>query len=99
MWEVEDLEDGTREEGLRGTNLVSLQGKSGIVSVSLVGFFQPLMTDWGDHRVAVEASAGVPLGSMWMLDVSVRGRRDSRPPAEVEPNDIGLSVGLKFSVN
>lgn len=98
MWEEEGLEDGGSERGMRGTNLLSLHGKSGIVTVALVGFFQPLLTDLGDHRVAMEGSADVPLGSLWALDVAVRMRRDSRPPPEVEPNDLSVSVGVKFSV-
>ena len=99
MWEEEKLETGEEEELFRGANLVSATGTAGSVELTLTGYLQPALTDWADHRIAASGSAAVPLGEAWALTVSARFRRDSRPPPEVDPNDAGLTVGVRFRVN
>lgn len=99
MWEEEELQSGIHQEGLRGTNLLSVHGTTGAVALTLTGFFQPLLSDWGDHRVSAAGTAAVPLGERWDLAVSLRWRRDSRPPTAVEKDDAGISVGVRFSVD
>lgn len=99
MWEEEHLTGGLRERSLRGANLLSVAGTAGIVALTFTGFYQQVMDDWGDYRVAFSGSAAVPLGAGWAMDVSVRWRRDTRPPVEVERDDAGMSVGLRFAVN
>lgn len=99
MWEEERITGGVRERALRGANLLSVAGSAGVVALTLTGFYQQVLDDWGDYRAAFSGSAAVPLGAGWALDVSMRWRRDSRPPVEVERDDAGISVGLRFAVN
>lgn len=98
MWEEERTSDGSVDRSVRGANLVSVLGSAGIVELTLTGFFQPVLDAWGDHRLALAGSAAVPLGERWAFEVAVRWRRDSRPPPEVEKDDAGLSVGVRFAV-
>ena len=99
MWEEEKLSTGMHDDLFRGANLVAASGRAGSVDLTLTGYFQPALGNWADHRIAANGSAAVPLGDAWALTVSARFRRDSRPPTEVEEDDAGLSVGLRFSVN
>jgi hypothetical protein len=99
MYESERVETGEEESVIRGTNLLVVNGSAGPVALTFTGFFQPLLDHWRDHRVSASGSAAVPLGSRWSLAVSLIWRRDSRPPAAVERNDAGLTVGLRFAVN
>ena len=91
---------GTGEEGsvIRGTNLLVVNGTVGPVALTFTGFFQPLLADWGDHRVSATGSAAVPLGGGWALTVAFFWRRDSQPPVAVEENDAGLTAGLRFAL-
>ena len=99
MWEEERITGGLRERTLRGANLMSVTGSAGVVALTLTGFYQQAMDDWGDYRVAFSGSAAVPLGAGWAMDMSMRWRRDTRPPVEVERDDAGISIGLRFAVN
>ncbi len=99
MWEEEELRTGEEDELVRGANLVSATGTAGSVELTLAAYLQPALMDWGDHRIAADGSAAVPLGEAWALTVSARFRRDSRPPPEVDPDDAGLTVGLRFRIN
>lgn len=98
MYENERIETGEEESVVRGTNLLVVNGSTGPVALTLTGFFQPLLDDWADHRVSAAGSAAVPLGTRWDLEISLNWRRDSRPPMGVEPNDAGITVGLRFAV-
>ena len=98
MHESERIETGEEESVMRGTNVLVVNGTAGPVALTFTGFFQPLLVDWGDHRVSASGSAAVPLGGGWALTVAFLWRRDSRPPAAVEKNDAGLTVGLRFAV-
>jgi hypothetical protein len=99
MFEEERLSNGDERSDLRGANLLSVYGSAGTVALSGSGFFQPVMSDWGDHRVAVELSATAPLSIRLSVEISARWRRDSRPPQQVEPDDGGVRVGFRFSVD
>lgn len=98
MWEEERVEGRPPEEIFRGSNLVAVQTTAGEVAVTLTGFFQPRLDDWGDHRVSASASAGVPLATGWNLALALGWLRDSRPPAEVEKDDVNFTVGVRFAV-
>jgi hypothetical protein len=99
MWEEELVETGEETSVMRGTNLLVVNGTAGSVALTGTAFFQPLLDDWGDHRISGSGTATVPLGSAWGLDVSLSWRRDSRPPAEVEKDDVTLTVGIRFTVD
>jgi len=99
MYEAERIETGEEESVIRGTNLLVVKGGAGAVALTFTGFFQPILDHWRDHRISAAGSAAVPLGAQWDLEVSLLWRRDSRPPVDVEPNDVGLTVGLRFRVD
>lgn len=99
MWEEERTTTEPEAEDFRGANLLVANGTAGAVDVNFTGFFQPRLDDWADHRVAASGTAAVPLGEVWTLTVSARWRRDSRPPPEVERDDYGIVVGLRFSID
>jgi hypothetical protein len=99
MWEEERTTSDPATEALRGANLLVANGAAGAVDLNFTGFFQPRLADWADHRVAASGTVAVPLGSAWALTVSARWRRDSRPPADVERDDYGVVVGLRFSID
>ena len=99
MWEEERIEGGVREEGFRGSNILSVNGTAGTVDLTFTGFFQPLLRDWTDQRWATAGSAAVPLGSRWALDLAALWRRDTEAPEGVEPDDGRVTVGLRFAVN
>ncbi|MDT8341689.1 MAG: DUF481 domain-containing protein [Longimicrobiales bacterium] len=98
MWEEERIADGGRERSVRGANLLSAAGRAGTATLSLTAFFQPVLDDWSDHRVALAGSATLPLGRGWAVDTAVRWRRDTEPPVGVGRNDAGLSVGLRLAI-
>lgn len=99
MWEAERTPVEGEVTDVRGANLLVANGSAGVVDLNFAGFFQPVLSDWADHRVAASGTAAVPLGAGWSLTVSARWRRDSRPPVEVERDDYGMTVGLRFSVD
>ncbi len=99
MWESERTPVEGEVTDVRGANLLVANGSAGAVDLNFAGFFQPVLSDWADHRVAASGTAAVPLGAGWSLTVSARWRRDSRPPVDVERDDYGMTVGLRFSVD
>ncbi len=99
MWEEERTATEPEVEDFRGANLLVANGSAGSVDVNFTGFFQPRLDDWDDHRVAASGTAAVPLGSAWTLTVSARWRRDARPPPDIERDDYGIVVGLRFSID
>ena len=99
MWEEERTTNEPEANDFRGANLLVANGTAGSVDLNLTAFFQPRLDDWDDHRVAASGTAAVPLGSAWALTVSARWRRDSRPPGGVEPDDYGIVVGVRFSID
>jgi len=99
MWESERTPVEGEVTDVRGANLVVANGSAGAVDLNFAGFFQPVLSDWADHRVAASGTAAVPLGAGWSLTVSARWRRDSRPPVEIGRDDYGMTVGLRFSID
>ncbi len=99
MYESERTETGKEESVIRGTNLLVVKGGAGPMALTATGFFQPLLDDWEDHRISAAGSAAIPLGSQWDLEISLIWRRDSRPAVDVEPDDVALTVGLRFAVD
>ncbi|MEN8145516.1 MAG: DUF481 domain-containing protein [Gemmatimonadota bacterium] len=99
MVENELLDSGATRTDLRGANLVAVQGTAGTVGLSVTGFFQPVLSEFGDHRVSLLASATVPVSSQLEVGVSGYWRRDSRPPLNVEADDAGIRFVLRFSAD
>lgn len=99
MWEEESIVGGIREEQLRVTSMLVASLAAGAVRVTLSGFFQPKVDEWGDHRVSSSAAAAVPIAAGWDLSLGLDWRRDSRPPADVEADDLDFTIGVRFALN
>lgn len=98
MWESERVTGEAVRTDVRGANLLVANGKAGTVDLNFTGFYQPLLSDWSDVRLAGSGTAAVPLGSALALTVAVRWRRDTDPPPGVQREDYGFTVGLRFGV-
>lgn len=98
MLEEELLASGKSGTQLRGANLLSASGGVGDVRLLFTGFFQPVMSDFGDHRVSVDSEAEIPAFNQVHFVVSGSWHRDSRPPPGVEADDaqFGLSVRVGY---
>lgn len=83
---------------IRGANFLSVYGEAG--GVDLVGtiYFQPAMSDWGDHRILVLLEGSVPFGDYLGIGLSVYWRRDARPPPRIEKHDAGIQVAFRVDV-
>ena len=106
MLEVEHLNDGklgpeedADSESVRMTNLVVGSGSLGEGSrwVTVV-YYQPNVKDFKDYRLAGEAGLGVGIIASLQLDVALTWRHDSRAPAELEENDLGLRTGFTYHI-
>jgi len=106
MLEVEHLNDGKLgpeedpdSETVRMTNLVVGSGSLGEGSrwVTVV-YYQPNVKDFKDYRLAGEAGLGVGIIASLRLDVALTWRHDSRAPAELEENDLGLRTGFTYHI-
>jgi len=84
---------------VRGANFVSVYGDAGTVKLSGTTYFQPIMSDWSEHRLLLTMSAVVPLVKYLSLDLSGSWRREVPSPREVEANDASLRVGLRVDLN
>jgi hypothetical protein len=99
MFEEERRTDADSRKDVRGANFVTIYGDAGRVRLSGTTFFQPVMSDWEEHRVLATASAVIPLVSGLSLDVSGSWRREVPSPAAVETNDASLRVGFRIDLD
>ncbi len=97
MLELEDLTDddlGTETEH-RASYFVSLVGNiSDNLTLDVSGFWQPLLSDFGDARALGAASARVDVVGDLDLIIQIRLLHDSNPPEGVEETDVTLRSGL-----
>ena len=97
MLEHENLASGETGTSLRGANLLSARGGAGIVRLLATGFYQPVMSNLGDYRVSAEAEVEIPVFDQLRFVVSGSWRRDSRPPPDIESDDVQFGLSIRFS--
>lgn len=107
MYEDEHLDprrlpadDDPNTEVFRAANLAVLGWTPGPrVTLTSTTYFQPDLGELDDFRVLSDLNLSVPLASALDLELSLRWRHDSRPPADLESDDLkltsGLSIGLR----
>ncbi len=66
--------------------------------VTGVLYHQPRFTHPGDFRLLQELALRAPITSVVGLTAAANWRHDSRPPAALRHNDIGVSMGLSVDV-
>jgi len=98
MFEEERRAGDTRSL-VRGAHFISAHGTAGVADLSATIYVQPAMSAWDDHRVMAQMTATVPLVSHVSLDLSGSWRRDSRPPAGIEPDDARIRIGLRLDLD
>ena len=84
---------------VRGANLLSIYGDAGVVKLASTIYFQPVGSDWTDHRTLVLLSGIVPLVDHFSIDLSGYWRRDSKPPARIKKHDAGILVGFRLDID
>lgn len=106
MFEREVLEsqalgpgDQARVRTVRVTNMGVLTHElpSGSRLVSIT-YFQPGLRTPADFRLLSELGLRAPVTTVLGLTLSGNWRHDSRPPAALRANDIGVNVGLSIDV-
>ena len=97
MIEDEILASGETWTALRGANLLSIHGGAGNAQLTATGFFQPVISQFGDHRMAVSMEIRIPVIDGLRFVISANWRRDSRPPPGINGNDAVLGFSAQFS--
>lgn len=96
MLEDEILASGETETAPRGANLLSACGGAGIVRLLATGYYQPVISNFGDYRVSVDAEAGIPVSDYSHFVGFFGWRRDSRPPPDIGADDTGFGFSIRF---
>jgi hypothetical protein len=88
-------EESTSLRALRMANLAvfSRDFASGARILNIL-YFQPDVSDFGDLRLLNDLGLFVPLTEHVRLTASVEWRRDTRPPGELESDDLSFSFGV-----
>jgi len=104
MAEYEDLISGGENQFVfRSTNYLSLitskwsVRKNMTLMYQLVGYYQPLWTDISDFRVSAESQATLNFTKRFGVAWSLKYLYDSRPPKQVERQDINSLLTLKYN--
>jgi hypothetical protein len=63
-----------------------------------VVYYQPNVDRFNDYRLSAEAGLEIELVSTLRLDVSLTWRHDSRAPANLKDDDVGLSTGIRYRI-
>lgn len=82
-----------------GVGVMLVDGDAGVVKLSGTTYFQPILSDWSEHRVLLAMSAIIPLVKYLGLDLSGSWRREIPSPRHIDPNDASLRVGLRVALN
>jgi putative salt-induced outer membrane protein YdiY len=106
MFETERLnsaklgpDEESETEALRMSNLVVGSGSFGEGRrwVAVV-YYQPEVGNFGDYRLSGEAGLDIELLSSLDLDIAFTWRHDSRAPASLEKDDLGLRTGFRYRI-
>ncbi len=86
-------------ETVRMSNLVVGSGSFGEGRrwVTVV-YYQPNVAGFEDYRLSGEAGVKVEIISSLQLDVALTWRHDSRAPADLEKDDVGLNTGFTYHI-
>jgi putative salt-induced outer membrane protein YdiY len=86
-------------EALRMSNLVVGSGSFGEGRrwVTVV-YYQPEVGHFGDYRLSGEAGLDIDLISSLSLNIAFTWRHDSRAPASLEKDDLGLRTGFTYRI-
>jgi hypothetical protein len=63
-----------------------------------VVYYQPAFSGFGDYRLLGEAGLSVKIINSLDLTVDLTWRHDSRAPAGLEEDDLGLKTGISLKV-
>jgi hypothetical protein len=93
------LQEDPETETVRMTNLVVGSGSLGEGSrwVTVV-YYQPNLEGFEDYRLSGEVGLGIEIIASLQLDVALTWRHDSRAPADLEENDLGLRTGFTYRI-
>ena len=61
-------------------------------------YYQPEVGHFGDYRLSGEAGLDIELLSSLDLDLALTWRHDSRAPAGLEQDDVGLRTGFTYRI-
>ncbi len=64
----------------------------------IVVYYQPSVEGFEDYRLSGEVGLGVELIASLQLDVTLTWRHDSRAPADLEEDDLGLRTGFTYLI-
>lgn len=79
---------------VRMTNVVVLRHRTeGGLRILNILYVQPRFDDLADLRILNDLGLGVPVGDHVRLTMSAEWRRDTRPPAGLERDDLTLKMG------
>ena len=82
---------------VRSSNYISLSlGEGDRWNLSMVGYYQPGVTDPADFRILTSAILSTKLFGPLAQTVMVRYRRDSEPPDGAKPNDLSVGFGIEW---
>ena len=106
MLESERLSPGELDPGedsdthtVRMSNLVVGSGSIGEGRRWMaVVYYQPNLEAFRDYRLLGEMGLGVELIASVQLDVALTWRHDSRAPADLEKDDLGLKTGFTYRI-
>ncbi len=98
MFESEKLTDATTSETMRlSTFLDFTRDLKQYLRFSIVGWFQPDISDFADTRASAIADLDIDLVGPLILVTGAVFKYDSRPPVGIEEIDWSLRTGLKLS--
>lgn len=92
-------EEDPDTETVRMANLVVGSGSFGEGRrwVTVV-YYQPNVEDFQDYRLSGEVGLGIEIIASLQLDVTLTWRHDSRVPADLEKDDLGLKTGFTYRI-
>jgi hypothetical protein len=98
MYESEELTDSSTSQTMRlSTFLDFTRDLKQYLRFSIVGWFQPDVSDFADARASVIADLDIDLVGPLVLVTGATFKHDSRPPEDIEEIDWSLRTGLKLS--